>query len=146
MKLAIGSDHAGLELKNGLVKYLTENGHEVIDYGTYDNNSCDYPDFAVKVANDVMDNKVQFGIVVCYTGIGISIAANKFKGIRCALVRSSDEVILTRQHNDANIIALGAKYTPLAYATELVDLFINTQFSKLEKHQRRINKIKEIEK
>ena len=146
MKLAIGSDHAGFELKKGLIEFLESKGHKVTDYGTYDTKSCDYPDFAKGVALDVQKGLVDFGIVVCYTGIGISIVANKFEGIRCALVRSSDEVILTREHNDANIIALGAKYTPLAYASELVDLFINTPFSEMEKHERRINKIKELEK
>ena len=146
MKLAIGSDHAGYELKENLIKYLKDLGHEVTDYGTYSTNSCDYPDFAKGVAEDVANKVADFGIVICYTGIGISIAANKYKGIRCALVRSSDEVILTREHNDANILALGAKYTPLAYAKELVSLFINTEFSGLEKHQRRIDKVKEIER
>ena len=138
MKLAIGSDHAGFELKKNLISYLKEKGHEIVDYGTYSLDSCDYPDFAKGVAEDVVNHKVDFGIVICYTGIGISIAANKYKGVRCALVRSSDEVILTREHNDANIIALGAKYTPFEYAKELVSLFINTEFSKMEKHQRRI--------
>lgn len=146
MKLAIGSDHAGYELKTNLIKYLKDLGHEVTDYGTYSLDSCDYPDFAKGVAEDVANKVADFGIVICYTGIGISIAANKYKGIRCALVRSSDEVILTREHNDANILALGAKYTPLAYAKELVSLFINTEFSGLEKHQRRIDKVKEIER
>ena len=146
MKLAIGSDHAGYELKENLIKYLKDLGHEVTDYGTYSTSSCDYPDFAKGVAEDVASKVADFGIVICYTGIGISIAANKYKGIRCALVRSSDEVILTREHNDANILALGAKYTPLAYAKELVSLFINTEFSGLEKHQRRIDKVKEIER
>lgn len=146
MRLAIGSDHAGYELKNKLIEFLKDSGHEVKDYGTYSLDSCDYPDFAKGVAEDVSNNRVDFGIVICYTGIGISIAANKYKGVRCALVRSSDEVILTRQHNDANVIALGAKYTPFAYAKELVELFIETPFSKMEKHQRRIDKVKEIER
>lgn len=145
MKIVLGSDHAGFELKNNLVNYLQSLGHETIDVGTYSKESVDYPDFGANAAKMVEDGYADFGIVICYTGIGISIVANKFEGIRCALVRSPDEAYLTRSHNNSNMLALGAKYTPFDYAKDIVDVFLNQEFSNEEKHLRRINKIKKLE-
>ncbi len=141
MKIAIGSDHAGFELKNKIRDYLLEKNIEVIDFGCDSSASTDYPIYGKKVAKSVANNEAEKGIVICYTGIGISIVANKEKNIRCALVRSKDEAFLTRSHNDANVVALGAKYTPFELAKEIVDVFLETPFSNLEKHQRRINEI-----
>lgn len=145
MKIVLGSDHAGYDLKNDLCNYLKELGHEVIDVGTNLKESCDYPEFGALAAKKVSSGEAERGIVICYTGIGISIAANKVDGIRCALVRSPDEAFLTRSHNDANVLALGAKYTPFEYAKDIVNVFLNEDFSKMEKHQRRINKLMKLE-
>ena len=145
MIVSIGCDHSALELKDYLIKYLKENNIEVIDEGTYTKESCDYTDFGYKVAKDVQTKKADKGIVICFTGIGMSIIANKVKGIRCALVGSKDAAILTREHNDTNVLALSAKYTGSVLAKEIVELWLNTPFSNNERHLRRINKITEYE-
>ncbi len=145
MKISIGCDHSALVLKNDLISYLKECGHEIIDRGTYDTNSCDYTDFGYQVAKDIQSKVVERGIVICFTGIGMSMIANKVKGVRCALVGSVDAAQLTREHNDSNCLALSAKYTSLDEARKIVDIWLNTDFSFNERHQRRIDKITKYE-
>lgn len=145
MKISIGCDHSALELKNILVEYLTEKGHELIDRGTYTKDSCDYTDFGLAVAKDIEAKTVDCGIVICFTGIGMSIIANKVKGVRCALVHNKDAAQLTREHNDTNCLALSAKYTGVAHAKEIVDIWLETPFSQNERHARRIAKISNYE-
>ncbi len=143
-KLAIGSDHAGFDMKEDLKKMLIEMGYEVEDMGTYDKSSCDYPDFAAAVAHAVADKRVAAGVLVCSTGIGISIAANKIHGIRAALVHHVYEAEMTRRHNDANIICFGANITGPAIAREAVKTFLKTDFEG-GRHQRRIDKMMALE-
>ena len=145
MKISIGCDHSALDLKNVIINHLKEKGHEVIDEGTYTKESCDYTDFGYKVAKDVQQGVAERGIVICFTGIGMSMIANKVKGVRCALVCNKDAAQLTREHNDSNCLALSAKYTGLAFAKEIVDVWLNTEFSHNERHQRRIDKITKYE-
>ncbi len=144
MKIGITSDHRGYDLKEYLKKELEKENYEVIDYGTFSTESVDYPDYAFTLSTNVVEKIVDFGIAICGSGIGISIACNKVKGIRCAKVSNKEEAIATRIDNDANIIAFGEKTTK-EDAIELVKTFIETPFSNLEKHIRRINKIKEYE-
>ena len=145
MKISIGCDHSALELKDAIITHLESLGHVVLDKGTYTKDSCDYTDYGYLVAKDIKDGVVERGIVICYTGIGMSIIANKVKGVRCALVSSKDAATLTREHNDTNCLALSAKYTGIPLAKEIVDIWLNTEFSHNERHQRRINKITEYE-
>ena len=145
MVISIGCDHSALKLKNEVINHLKGRGFEVIDEGTFTKESCDYTDFGYKVAKDVQSKKADKGIVICYTGIGMSIIANKVKGIRCALVGSKDAAQLTREHNDINVLALSAKYTGYALAKEIVDVWLDTDFSNDERHLRRINKITKYE-
>lgn len=145
MKISIGCDHSALELKNAIINHLKSLGHEVIDHGTYTKDSCDYTDFGLKVADDIENNKCDRGIVICFTGIGMSIIANKVKSVRCALVGSKDAAILTREHNDSNCLALSAKYTGIPLALEIVDVWLDTEFSFNERHERRIKKISDYE-
>lgn len=142
MKVSIGCDHGGYALKEEVKAHLIEKGIEVEDFGTNDLNSCDYPDFGIAAAKAVAEGKVDKGIVICTTGIGISIAANKVKGIRCALCSDLTSARLTREHNDANVLALGAAIVGHLVAIDIVDVFLSTEFSGLEKHARRIEKIK----
>ncbi len=144
MRIAIGSDHAGFSLKEQLRRGLVDQGHEVIDYGTNSEESVDYPDFASAVALEVAGGRADRGILVCYTGVGMSIAANKVHGARAALGVNDDEVRLTRAHNDANILTLGAKFTDAASAGRMVDVFLNTDFDG-GRHARRLAKIARIE-
>ena len=141
MKISIGCDHSALDLKNELIKYLEKKGYEIVDRGTYSYDSCDYTDFGLAVAKDIESKAVDCGIVICFTGIGMSIIANKVKGVRCALVHNKDAAQLTREHNDTNCLALSAKYTGLAHAKEIVDIWLETPFSQNERHARRIAKI-----
>ena len=145
MVISIGADHAAFNLKAVIIEHLKGKGIEVIDRGTYSLDSCDYPDYGIAVAKDVQAKKADRGIVICYTGIGISIAANKVKGVRCALVGSVDAAVLTREHNDSNCLAMGAKYTPNELAIQIVDTWLETEYSNMEKHTRRINKITQYE-
>ena len=142
MKVSIGCDHGGYDLKEEVKAHLLEKGIEVEDFGTNDLNSCDYPDFGIAAAKAVAEGKVDKGIVICTTGIGISIAANKVKGVRCALCSDLTSARLTREHNDANVLALGAAIVGHLVAVDIVDVFLSTEFSGLEKHSRRIEKIK----
>lgn len=139
--IALGSDHGGYDLKIKIKKYLEEKGYECKDYGCYDKSSCDYPEFGKAAAVAVANGECEKGIVVCTTGIGISIAANKVKGIRCALCTDAYLAKMTRLHNDANVLALGGGYLGDNLAYEIVDTFLNTEFSQGENHIRRIGKI-----
>ena len=139
--IALGSDHGGYDLKIKVKKHLEEAGYEVRDFGCFDKTSCDYPDFGKAAAEAVASGECEKGIVVCTTGIGISIAANKVKGIRCALCTDAYLAKMTRLHNDANMLALGGGFTGDNLAMEIVDTFLNTEFSQGENHIRRIGKI-----
>ena len=145
MKISIACDHGGYDLKESLKKWLNENNYEVIDYGTNSKDSCDYPDFGRLAAEAVRDKLVDKGIVICTTGIGMSIVANKVKGIRCALVSNTEGASLTRRHNDSNVLALGAKFTDDALAKEITKIWLETEFEG-GRHQRRVDKIMDIEK
>jgi len=144
MILGFASDHRGFKLKGELIKYFSEKGYTTIDYGTDNEESCDYPDFAYKLGKGIINGEVNYGIAICGSGIGISIALNKMKGIYCAKVDRELDALHTRLDNDTNCVAFSEK-VELSDAIKIVDTFINTEFSKLEKHQRRINKVKQIE-
>ena len=146
MKIAIGCDHGALELKNALITRLENQGYTVQDFGTYTKDSCDYPDFAAAAANAVATGICEKGIVLCTTGIGVSIAANKIKGIRCALLSDTVSARMTREHNDTNMMALGAGIIPQQTAFDIVDIWLNTPFSGEQRHQRRIDKVMALEK
>lgn len=143
MKLGFASDHRGYKLKNELMEFFKDQ-YKIIDVGTYSEESCDYPDYAKALGKLIVNKEVDFGVAICGSGIGISIACNKIKGVRCAKVDSVEDVLATRNDNDTNIVAFGEK-TPFAKACEYVELFINTPASTEEKHIRRVNKIREIE-
>lgn len=128
MKIAIGSDHAGYPLKEHVKRYLEEKGHEVEDLGTHGTESVDYPDYGRAVGEHVAAKKADYGVVVCGSGIGISIAANKVPGIRCALVSEPLSAELSRRHNDANVISMGARLIGNDMAERLVDVFLSTEF------------------
>ena len=141
MKIAIACDHGALDLKNALVQHLEKLGHEVKDFGTHTAASCDYPDFVGPAAQAVAAGEYDRGIVLCTTGIGVSITANKVNGIRCALLSDVMSARLTRAHNDTNMMALGAGVVGQMLALEIVDTWLGTEFSHDERHQRRINKV-----
>ncbi len=145
MKIAIASDHGGFDLKEELRVWLTEQGHEVTDYGCSGHDSCDYADFAAPAARDVAQGRQDRGIVICTTGIGVSITANKVKGIRCALCSEPWSAEMTRRHNDANMLALGAGVVGPLMARQIVTAFLTYEFEG-GRHQRRIDKIAEAEK
>jgi len=145
MKIALGSDHGGFGLKKEIIKYLEKKNVEVTDFGTYTEDSCDYPDYALKVAEAVADGNFEFGIIVCGTGIGVSIVANKVPGIRAALCSDTFSAHATRQHNNANILTLGARVVGEGLALDIVEVFITAKFEGA-RHQKRIDKITEIEK
>ena len=145
MKIAIACDHGALELKNELIPYLSAQGHDVEDFGTYTNASCDYPDYAAAAARAVANGECDRGIVLCTTGIGVSIAANKIKGIRCALLSDLKSARLTREHNDTNMMALGAGIVEHDLALQIVDTWLTTEFSHGERHSRRIEKLMALE-
>lgn len=144
MKIAIGNDHAALELKNHIVDYLIREGHEVVNFGTDTPASTDYPIYGARVAHAVANGECERGIVICGTGIGISISANKVKGIRCALCSEPVSAKLTRQHNDANVLAMGARIIGPAMAEEIVHTFLTTEFEG-GRHSRRIDLITKLE-
>ncbi|WP_035767270.1 ribose 5-phosphate isomerase B [Butyrivibrio sp. NC2002] len=143
--IALGSDHGGFALKQVVIKHLEERGIEYKDFGTYDENSCDYPIFGKAAAEAVANGECEKGIVICTTGIGISIVANKVKGIRCALCSEPHSARLTREHNDANVLAMGGGLIGTDMAIDIVDTFLDTPFSGLEKHSRRISEIADME-
>lgn len=143
MKIAMASDHGGLDLKNRVKQYLEECGHQVVDFGTYTADSCDYPDFARPCAEAVANGSCERGIVVCTTGIGVSIVANKVKGVRCALCTNSDMATMTRRHNNANVLAMGQRYVDFDTAKQIVIAFLSTPFDG-GRHQRRVDKIETL--
>ena len=145
MKIAIGCDHGALELKNALSAHLKELGHQVLDFGTHSQESCDYTDFAAAAARSVASGESDRGIVICTTGIGVSITANKVPGIRCALLSDVMSARLTREHNDTNMMAMGAGVVGQNLAFEIVDTWLGTEFSHNERHQRRIDKVMALE-
>ena len=140
MKISLASDHGGFVLKNQVVDYLKELGHTVVDYGTYSVDRCDYPDFARPAALAVANGECERGILVCTTGIGVSMVANKINGVRCALCTNADMAKMTRAHNNANVIAMGQKYVDLDTAKSIVDNFLNTPFEG-GVHAQRVSKI-----
>ena len=143
MKIAMARDHGGLDLKNRVKQYLEECGHQVVDFGTYTADSCDYPDFARPCAEAVANGSCERGIVVCTTGIGVSIVANKVKGVRCALCTNSDMATMTRRHNNANVLAMGQRYVDFDTAKQIVNAFLSTPFDG-GRHQRRVDKIETL--
>lgn len=144
MKIGFANDHRGYELKKNLKSKILELGYEVKDFGTNSTESVDYPDFAFELGKAIVEKNVDFGVAICGSGIGISIACNKVKGIRCAKVNNVEEARITRIDNNSNIIAFGEK-TPLDMAYEMIKEFITTEFSNEEKHHRRVNKITKYE-
>ena len=145
MKIAIGSDHGAFALKGKFIEHLEKLGHEVKDFGTYSLASCDYPDFAGAAAKAVASGECEKGIVLCTTGIGVSISANKVKGIRCALLSDVMSARMTREHNDTNMMAIGAAVVGEMLALEILDTWIGTEFSHDARHQRRIDKMMALE-
>ena len=146
MKIAVGCDHGALALKNKLVSHLEAKGFEVKDFGTYTSASCDYPEFAAAAARAVAAGECDKGIVLCTTGIGVSISANKIDGIRCALLSDVWSAKMTRLHNDTNVMALGAGVVGENLALEIADTWLGTEFSGDERHQRRIDTLMALEK
>lgn len=143
--IAIACDHAALKLKNDIKKHLEEQGFEVKDYGIYEEGAVDYPDYAVLVAEAVSRGEAEKGILICGTGIGMSIAANKVKGVRCALCSDTFSAHATREHNDANVLAFGERVVGAGLAMDIVDTFVHTEFSGAERHVGRIAKVTAIE-
>jgi len=144
MKIALGSDHGGLNLKESVKEHLLTKGYEVNDFGTYTKESCDYPDVAEKVAIEVREKNFEFGILICGTGIGIGIAANKVNGIRAALCHDTFSAHATREHNNANILTMGERVIGTSLAIDIVDTFLSTKFEG-GRHQTRIDKISKLE-
>lgn len=145
MKIAIGSDHGGVDLKEEIINFLKQQNYDVKDFGTNSNKSCDYPDYALPVAEAIAAKEFDFGILICGTGIGISIAANKVPGVRAALCSDTFSAHATREHNNANILTLGARTTGTGLALDIVKTFLNSKFEG-DRHQVRIDKITAIEK
>lgn len=144
MKIAIACDHGGYALKEAVKAHLTEKGYEAVDFGTNSTESCDYPDFAAPAAKAVAAGECEKGIVICTTGIGVSIVANKVKGIRCALCSDPLSAEMTRRHNDTNMLAMGAGITGQNLAMDIVDIWLATEFEG-GRHQRRVDKIMALE-
>ncbi len=145
MKVGVGSDHAGFDLKEFLKEQLKKEGYDVIDYGTHIKKSVDYPDYAEKLAVGIQKKEISMGVLVCGTGIGMSIIANKFAGVRAARCCTVQDAVLAREHNDANVIALGGRLVGSELALEMVKTFLETPFLK-GRHLRRVNKIKKTDK
>ena len=145
MKISIACDHGAYMLKNKVAQHLKDQGHEVVDFGTNGPESCDYPDFAAQAARAVAEGTCERGIVLCTTGIGVSITANKVHGIRCALLSDVLSAKMTRLHNDTNMMALGAGIVGENLALEIVDTWVSTPFSGEARHQRRIDKVMALE-
>ena len=142
--ISIACDHGAIALKNHLKAYLEGKGYEVKDFGTHTTDSCDYPDFAAPAAQAVANGECEKGIVLCTTGIGVSMVANKVKGIRCALCHETHSAEMTRRHNDANVLAIGAGVTGVNLAERIVDVFLTTEFEG-GRHQRRVDKVMALE-
>lgn len=145
MKIVMGSDHAGYRLKDEIKPLIESLGHEVIDVGCNCEDSVDYPDYALEVCNKIVAGDADKGILICGTGIGMTIAANKIPGIRCALVHDTFSAKATREHNDSNVLAMGERIIGPGLAQDIVKLWLETEFSEAERHQNRVNKVKAIE-
>lgn len=145
MKIAVACDHGAVDLKNAVIAHLNKGGYEVEDFGTYTTESCDYPDYVSAAARAVAQGRCDRGIVMCTTGIGVSIAANKIRGIRCALLHDTMSARLTRLHNDTNMMALGGGVVGTKLALEIVDTWLGTEFSGEERHVRRLAKLAALE-
>lgn len=139
--IAIANDHTAAEFRKPIIEYLEQAGYEVLDLGTKDDKAVDYPDFGTKIAKAIAAKKAELGVAICGTGIGISIAANRIHGVRCALVYEEETTRLARQHNNANVIALGARIISCYKAVELVKIFLDTPVSSESRHQDRIKKL-----
>ena len=146
MKITIGCDHAGLSLKKEVIRHLTEAGHECIDVGTHTAESCHYPDYARAVCRNILSGKAELGILICGTGIGMSIAANKHHGIRAACCSDTYSARLTREHNDANVLTFGERVVGTGLALDLVDAFIGAKYLNSGNHVLRVSQLAEIEK
>ena len=144
MRIGIGNDHAAVEMKEQIVAFLEELGHEVVNYGTDTNDSCDYPVYGEKVGRAVVDGDVECGILICGTGVGISIAANKVKGVRAVFCSEPYSAKLSKQHNNTNILAFGARVIGIELAKMIVEEWLNTEFEG-DRHQRRVDMISDIE-
>ena len=144
MKIALACDHGAYDLKETIKAHLTEKGYEVKDFGCFDKSSCDYPDFAAPAAKAVASGECDMGVLTCTTGIGVSITANKIKGIRCALLGDLMSARLTREHNDTNMMAIGAGFTGKNMAERMVEVFLTTEFEG-GRHERRVNKMMALE-
>ena len=144
MRIGIGNDHAAVEMKEQIVAFLEELGHEVVNYGTDTNDSCDYPVYGEKVGRAVVDGDVECGILICGTGVGISIAANKVKGVRAVVCSEPCSAKLSKQHNNTNILAFGARVIGIELAKMIVEEWLNTEFEG-DRHQRRVDMISDIE-
>jgi len=145
MKIAIGADHAGFEYKPQIVKLVKELGHEVIDFGTYSLDSTDYPSYAFLVGTAVQNKTADLGILICGTGIGMSIAANKVKGVRAAAIQNRIAAKATREHNDANVLCVGSRTNPLEEVLEFVRIFLDTPYSNGDRHTKRVHMISDYE-
>ena len=145
MKISIACDHGAFDMKEAVKVHLQEKGHEVLDFGCHSLASCDYPDMVAPAAQAVANGECEKGIVLCTTGIGASIAANKIKGVRCALLHETWSAKMTRLHNDTNVMAIGAGVVGKNLALEIVDTWLGTEFSHDERHQRRIDKMMALE-
>ena len=143
MKIAVGCDHGGFELKQQVIEYLQKAGMECMDCGCHSESSCDYPEYARKVTDEVASSQCDLGILICGTGIGMSIAANKVKGIRAALCSDCFSAEATRQHNNANVLCMGARVLGTGLALKIVDIFVNTEFSNDDRHIRRISMLED---
>jgi RpiB/LacA/LacB family sugar-phosphate isomerase len=145
MRLALGSDHAGFELKNRLAAQMREAGHEVLDVGTHDSSPVDYPDFAEAVGTAVLQGQAERGILICGSGVGASVAANKMSGIRAGLCHDHYSAHQGVEHDDMNILVLGARIIGIEPAREIADVFVNAKFTKEDRHLRRLEKVRKIE-
>jgi ribose 5-phosphate isomerase B len=146
MKIGIAADHRGYKLKSSIVNFLRKKGHKVVDYGTYSEKSADYPNFAFQVAQDIVKKKVRFGILLCYTGQGMAMSANKVRGIRAAICMTPEIAQLTRAHNNANILVMSAGFMKFSGNTKkIIEVFLTTKFEG-GRHLRRLNIIKKYEK
>ena len=145
MRLAVASDHAGFEgstpYKPAIIKHLHSRGHEILDYGPQGPDPVDYPDYAGKVCRAVLQGEAERGVLICGTGIGVAMAANRYKGIRAATCATPDMARMARTHNDANIICVGRRILSLEKCIELIDIWLDTEFSEAERHKRRIKKM-----
>jgi RpiB/LacA/LacB family sugar-phosphate isomerase len=145
MKIIIGADHGGFEIKGKLTEQLKKQGHEVKDIGTFTAESCDYPEIGAKVAEGISQKKFERGILICKSGIGLSIVANKFPGVRAALCHNAEQAKLSREHNDANVLVLGAEQVSKKEIYEMIQIWLTTLFESGGRHERRVKQIDEIE-